>query len=204
MRSAGRSRPGELSVITPERRRREKGFCVRHIFISLLLALGAAVVTRAQDLSAVELQAERLRAQLLEVAGREEQLRQRARQLEEDMDPRSVERSVAGIGTTDARALRDQRRHQLEREKAQVDAQLASLAESRHRLEAAISAAEAEMVRLRAAALSPRGAPAAQPEASGPAAPSVRPPAPGVKKRRAAVRRGKAARRVRPRRRGRP
>ena len=80
---------------------------MRHIFISVLLALGAAVMAHAQDLAAVELQAERLRAQLLDLTGREEQLRQRARQLEEDMDPRSVERSVAGIGTTDARALRE-------------------------------------------------------------------------------------------------
>jgi phage shock protein A len=173
---------------------------VRYIFIGVLLALGAPVIAHAQDLAAVESQAGRLRSQLLEVAGREEQLRQRARQLEEDMDPRNVERSVAGVGTTDARALRDQRRQQLEREKAQVDAQLASLAASRYRLEAAISTAEAEIVRLRAAALSPP----AQPASSGAAAPSVTPSAPDVKKRRAAARKSKAVKRGRPRRHTRP
>lgn len=166
----------------------------------MLLALVAAAGAHAQDLAAVEQQADRLRAQLLDVTGREDQLRQRARQLVEDLEPQNVERSVAGIGTTDARALRDQRRQQLEREKAQVDSQLASLAESRYRLEAAISAAEAEMVRLRAAALSP----VARPEAPGATAPTATPPAPAVKKRPAAARRGKAVRRVRPRKRTRP
>lgn len=171
---------------------------MRRIFISVLLALGAAVNVHAQDLAAVELQADRLRAQLLEVTGREEQLRQRARRLEEDLEPQNVERSVAGVGTTDARAIRDQRRQQLEREKAQVDSQLASLAESRYRLEAAIYAAEAEAVRLRAARVSADNAGGRAEPTPMPAAPIT---APAVRRGNAPVRKSRIRKRTRPRRR---
>ena len=65
-----------------------------------------------------------LRTQLQEVTDKEAALRERSQKLEEEMEPQNVERSVATVGTTDARALRDQRRQQLERQKAQVDQQL--------------------------------------------------------------------------------
>src|SRR5205823_9377110 len=101
----------------------------------------------------VEQQAETLRAQLRDVTAKEAQLQERSRQLDEALKPEYIERSVAGIGTTDAAALRDQRRQQLGREKASVEEQLRSLAASRSRLEASIASAEAEAVRLRAASL---------------------------------------------------
>ena len=133
-------------------------FSVRRIFISLLLMLGACIAAWAQDVSAVELQIERLRSQLRDVVDREAKLQDRAARLDEDLKPESVERSVAGVGTTDADALRAKRREQLEKEKADVTAQLTEASAKRARLEAEIAAAEAEAVRLKAAALAPKEA----------------------------------------------
>jgi hypothetical protein len=68
---------------------------VSRIFISLLLILAAAPTAWAQDVYAVELQIERLRAQLRDVVDLEAQLQDRAARLDEDLRPENVERSVA-------------------------------------------------------------------------------------------------------------
>ncbi|HEX6625172.1 MAG TPA: hypothetical protein VF064_15780 [Pyrinomonadaceae bacterium] len=175
---------------------------MRRLIFSALLVLASLSAAWAQDLSAVEQQVERLRAQLREAADKEAQLRERAQRLEDDLRPENVERSVASVGTTDARALRERRRQQLEREKAAVDEQLTSLAASRARLEGAISTAEAEAVRLRAAALGASNtttpaAPAVAPAAA-PAPPAA---APAVRKRPAAPRKGRPRKARKPRRR---
>jgi cell division protein FtsB len=174
---------------------------VGKIFRCVLLITVTAISAWAQDVTTVERQVEVLRAQLQEVTDKEAALRERAQQLDEDMESQNVERSVSTVGTTDARALRDQRRQQLERQKAQVDGQLASLVSSRTRLEAAIATAEAEAVRLRAAALAPKNSPAAQPEATGLSASPAKPATPAVKKRRNTPQPVKRVRRSRPRRR---
>lgn len=168
------------------RRGVKEGHYVRHLFIGVLLALAAAAPAWAQDVSAVELQIERLRSQLREVIDREGQLQERAGRLEEDLRPESIERSVAAVGTTDAAALRARRREEIEKQKADVDAQLAEAAAKRARLEAEVAAAEAEAVRLKAAALgtnsnAPRPAPSAAP-ATPAAAPAVRTKAPARKR----------------------
>ena len=170
-------------------------------FRCVVFILVAAASAWAQDLSAVERQIEGLRTQLQEATDKEAALRERSRQLEEDMEPQNVERSVSTVGTTDVKALRDQRRQQLERQKAQVDEQLTSLANSRSRLEAAIANAESEAVRLRAAALAPKSTPPAQPEATGVNTVPAAPAATAVKKRRTTPRPVKRVRRSRPRRR---
>ena len=168
---------------------------MRSLIFSALLVLALFSAARAQDLSAVEQQVERLRVQLREATEKEAQLRERASQLEEALRPENVERSVAPVGTTDARALRERRRQQLEREKAAVDEQLTSLAASRARLEGAVSTAEAEAVRLRAAALGACNTPP-------PAAPAATPAAaPAVRKRPPAPQKRRPRKRVRPRRR---
>jgi chromosome segregation ATPase len=169
-----------------------------------LLILFAAASAWAQDLDTVERQIEGLRGQLQDVADKEATFRVRLARLEEDLEPQNVERSVSTVGTTDARALRDQRRQQLEREKAQVEGQLNSLAASRSRLETAISTAEAEAVRLRAAALAPKNIAPAQPTAAAPPTPPATPAAPAVKKKRNAPRTNRRARRSRPQRRAAP
>jgi predicted nucleic acid-binding Zn-ribbon protein len=126
---------------------------MRRLVGSLMLVFSAFVPVPAQDAAAVEQRVEALRAQLRDVTDKQAQLQAREQQLDEDLKPENIERSLAGVGTTDATALRDQRRQQLEREKAAVEEQLRSLASSRSRLEASIASAEAEAVRLRAASL---------------------------------------------------
>lgn len=170
---------------------------MRHIFISLLLVLGGAFPAWAQDVSAVEIQIERLRAQLRDVVDREAQLQERVSQLDEDLRPENVERSVAAVGTTDAAALRARRREQLEREKADAAGQLAEVSTKRAKLEGEIAAAEAEAVRLKAASLAPRNT---SPNALPAAAPVTPSPAPGVR-RKAPARRSAPRKRPRPRRR---
>lgn len=165
--------------------------------ITLLFLISAAAAT-AQDTTAVEQQVEALRAQLRDVTEKEAQLRERSRQLDEDLRPENIQRSVATIGTTDVVALRDQRRQQLERQKANVDQQLDSLGASRLRLESAIATAEAEVVRLRAAALAPTNAPARTETAGRPLPPAVKPAA---QKKRAAPQPIKRVKRSKPRRR---
>ncbi len=103
----------------------------------------------------VEQRVEALRQQLRDVTDKQAQLQSRVDELNESLKPENVEKSVAGIGTTDASSLRDQRREQLERQKAVVEEQLRSLDASRARLESAIASAEAEAVRVRASALAP-------------------------------------------------
>jgi cell division protein FtsB len=171
-------------------------------FRCALIILVAVASAWAQDLATVEQQIEGLRGQLQEVSDKEAALRERVQKLDEDLETQNVERSVSTVGTTDVKALRDQRRQQLEREKAQVEGQLTSLAASRSRLEAAIATAEAEAVRLRAAALAPVATPTPAPPRPETAA---KPPAAAAKKQpTAAPRKVKKPRRSPPRKRRAP
>ena len=88
--------------------------------------------------------AEELRMQLVEVQAKEAALQARRQQLEDDMKPENIQRSLAGVGSVHPEELREQRRRQLEIEKNGVDAQLQVLAESRVNLEAAIARADSE------------------------------------------------------------
>ena len=169
---------------------------MRRIFTGLLLVLGGASPMWAQDVSAVELQIARLRAQLADAVDVESRLQDRVARLDEDLRPENVDRSIAAVGTTDAAALRARRREQLEREKADVAGQLAEASAKRARLEAEIAAAEAEAVRLKAASLAPR---ATSPNTAPAAAPVAPTPSPAM--RRAPARRSAPRKRTRPRRR---
>jgi len=185
-------------VIVPAPAGGKKGYYVPRIFIYVFLVLASAAPAWAQDVSAAELQIERLRAQLRDVVDREAQLQNHAARLDEDLRPESVERSVAAVGTTDAAALRARRREQLEREKADVAGRLAEASAKRAGLEAEIAAAEAEAVRLKAASLAPRDAsPSTAPAAAVPVTPTQAPAA----RRRTPVRKSTPRKRTRPRRR---
>ena len=85
---------------------------------------------------------EKLKAQLLEVQGKEEGLRVRAQHLEESLKPENIERSLAGVGSTKPEELRESRRRQLTIERDGVLAQLKLVETSRQRLETAIANAE--------------------------------------------------------------
>jgi len=87
--------------------------------------------------------AEKLRAQLLEVQTKEEDLRVRLAELDEAIKPENIERSLAGVGSTRPEELREARRRQLAIQRDGVLAQLKTLETSRQRLEIAIANADA-------------------------------------------------------------
>jgi len=99
-----------------------------------------------------------LRAQLSDVQLKQTELQTRLEQLEFDLKPENIEHSLAGIGSTHPEELREQRRRQLDGEKTRVLAQLAELATTRTRLEAAIVQADTESYRQSAGTSASAGA----------------------------------------------
>lgn len=167
---------------------------MKRLLRSSLIILLAAQVCAAQDIAVVEQRVEALRQQLRDVADKQAQLQARDAELDEALRPENIEKSVAGIGTTDATALRDKRREQLEREKAAVGEQLRSLDASRARLESAVATAEAEAVRLRASALAPNNTTPTASNTNAPTSPTPSAsPAPAKRNARRSVRRRKPA-----------
>lgn len=83
-----------------------------------------------------------LRAQLVELQAREAELQARASQLDEDMKPENIERSLAGVGSTRPEELREQVRRELSIQREGVRAQLRIITTSRERLESVIRTAE--------------------------------------------------------------
>ena len=114
---------------------------VNRISATLLLSGLFATTTLAQ-ISAQEIAAN-LQVQLSEVEVRTSEMQARDEQLEEDLKPENIERSLAGIGSTRPELLREQRRRQLEIARARVRAQLDELDRSRTRLETAVAEADA-------------------------------------------------------------
>jgi cell division protein FtsB len=112
------------------------------LFIVLVSAFSSTVT--AQDTVGAPQTVESLRAQLLDVQAKEAELQARARQLEEDLKPENIERSLAGIGSTRPEELRESRRRQLSIERESVRTQLRLIATSRERLESVIRTAEAQ------------------------------------------------------------
>jgi hypothetical protein len=93
--------------------------------------------------SAVET-VEDLKLQLIELDAKQETAKLQVQQLEDALKPESIERSLAGIGSTRPEELRAQRRRQLLIEKKVADAQLEQLALKRTQLETALAAAEVQ------------------------------------------------------------
>lgn len=108
----------------------------------ILLLSGLFATTALAQPSAQEIAAN-LRLQLSEIEVRQAELQARDEQLEEDLKPENIERSLAGIGSTRPEVLREQRRRQLEIEKARGRVQLDELDRSHTRLETAIAEADA-------------------------------------------------------------
>ena len=112
------------------------------LLVVLVAALSSAVA--AQDSTSAAQTVETLRAQLLDVQAKENDLQARARQLDEDLKPENIERALAGIGSTRPEELRESRRRQLNIERDGVRAQLKLVTTSRERLESTIRTAEAQ------------------------------------------------------------
>ncbi|MBD0326617.1 MAG: hypothetical protein ICV68_09305 [Pyrinomonadaceae bacterium] len=163
------------------------------ITLIVIVIFACATLSQAQDAgSGAQDAAAALRTQLSGVQAKEAELQARERQLDEDLRPENIERSLAGVGTTRPEELREQRRRQLESEKARVRSQLDQLAQSRKRLEAAIATADAEAYRRSAqvnyAATQP------QPSAQGTNATPEAKKAPAQKKQRRSQRRSRVRR----------
>jgi len=109
---------------------------------AILLLSGLFAITTLAQTSAQEIAAN-FRLQLSEVQLRLAELQARKEEIEEDLKPENVERSVAGLGSTHPELLREERRRQLEIAKGALRLQLDELDRSRARLETAIAEADA-------------------------------------------------------------
>ena len=110
---------------------------------AILLLSGLLGITTLAQTSAQEV-ADNLRVQMSEVEVRQAEMQARAEQLEEDLKPENIERSLAGIGSTHPEQLREQRRRQLEIASTLVRVRLEELDRTHTRLETAIAEADAE------------------------------------------------------------
>jgi len=111
------------------------------VFALTLLAVPAMAQSAAQDRAA------QLRTQLADVQAQQTDLQTRLDQINEDIKPENIERSLAGVGSTHPEDLREARRRQLETQRQGIQRQLDNLAATRARLEAAIAAADAQSYR---------------------------------------------------------
>ena len=112
------------------------------IVILAALLIAVVVTTAAAGQNSAQEQAAKLRSQLADVQAKEGEQQTRLQQLEEALKPENIEHSLAGVGSTHPEELREQRRQQLEKERAGVRTQLDQLAVSRSHLETAIAAAD--------------------------------------------------------------
>ena len=108
------------------------------VFVLALLVAPAMAQSGAQERAA------RLRAQLTDLQAQQADLQSRLTQLDEDIKPENIERSLAGVGSTHPEDLREARRRQLEIQRKGIQSQLDNLATTRARLEAAIATADAQ------------------------------------------------------------
>lgn len=112
------------------------------VLLFMLLIFGSNTIAQEQP-SAADTAAS-MRLQLSQLQAKEEELRSRLEELDVALKPESIERALAGIGSTKPEELREHRRRMLTIQRDGVTAQLKTLAESRSRLESRISAAEAD------------------------------------------------------------
>jgi hypothetical protein len=110
------------------------------LFVSMFIS---AAVVYGQSGSAAQT-VDQLKLQLLELEAQEAELRARAVQIDEDIKPENIQRSLAGVGSTKPEELREARRRQLETEKKIVEAQLLSLDQTKSRLQSDIATAETQ------------------------------------------------------------
>jgi hypothetical protein len=101
------------------------------------------LLTRAEE------RAEILRKQLIELIEKETQFKMRLAQLEEDMRPENIERTLSTYGTTRTVEIRETRRRVLENEKRGVESLLQITSQSRLRLEEDVRQADQLVSKLR-------------------------------------------------------
>lgn len=118
------------------------------LVLFLALVAGFTANVTAQDASNVsessDTSLDTLRSQLLDAQAKQAELEARQHQLDEDLKPENIERSLAGVGSTKPEELRESRRRQLSIERDGVRTQLNLVATSRERLESVIHLAETQ------------------------------------------------------------
>jgi hypothetical protein len=100
-------------------------------------------------LSRAEQRAEALRKQLLELIEKETLFKTRLANLEDDMRPDSIDRSIALVGSTRTPELREVRRRVLENERRGVESVLAQTSSVRVRLEDDVKEADLLVFKIR-------------------------------------------------------
>jgi hypothetical protein len=109
--------------------------------VSIVMAFGLASTVAAQPRPGREIRVSTRKQQLLDLDSKETQLRMRLEELDEQLKPESIERELAGIGSTHPEELREHRRKLLTIERNGLQTQFDLLEEERARIEAAIAAA---------------------------------------------------------------
>ena len=129
---------------------------------ALVLILSSFVFVHGQEAKSAAETVDQIKLQLLEVQAKEEDLKGRAAQLEEALNPDNIARSLAGVGSTKPEELREARRRQLTKERDGVLAQLKILETTRTRLETALAQAEGRAYHESARSVTPTQALVAQ------------------------------------------
>lgn len=111
------------------------------VLVSIVIAFGLAWTVAAQQRTGREITASMLKQQLLDLESKETRLRMRLEELDYQLKPESIERELAGIGSTHPEELREHRRKLLTIERNGLQTQLDLLEEDRARIEAAIATA---------------------------------------------------------------
>lgn len=107
------------------------------------------VASNLDLLAHIEERAEVLRKQLIELIEKETSYRTRLTQMDEDMRPENIDRSMAGIGGTRTAEMRDTRRRSLDSERKGVESLLAITSQSRIRLEEDVKQADLLVAKFR-------------------------------------------------------
>ena len=107
------------------------------------------IATNLDLLTHTEERAEVLRKQLIELIEKETAYRTRMTQMDEDMRPENIERSMAGIGGTRTAEMRDTRRRSLDSERKGLESLLAITSQSRIRLEEDVRQADLLVAKFR-------------------------------------------------------
>ena len=100
-------------------------------------------------LSRTEQRAEVMRKQLIELTEKETAFKTRLMQIDEDMRPDSIDRSIMLVGSTRTSDMRETRRRVLDNERKGVESLLNQTSQSRARLEEDVRQADALVARLR-------------------------------------------------------
>jgi exonuclease VII large subunit len=107
------------------------------------ILLNLEVLTRAEQ------RAETMRKQLIELTEKENQLKARLAQVEEDSRPENINRNLNVVGTTRTPEIREDRRRYLETERSSLQNLIQQVSQNRFRLENEVQEADLLVDRLR-------------------------------------------------------